>query len=69
MLQGATEEAVAVATVSAAVNSDRVELAPEPTYDGSWVSDYEIDPFAVSDAEKSGLLVELSERLMAAASS
>ena len=60
------EEAVAVAKVSAAVNSDRVELAPEPTYDGSWVSDYEIDPFAVPDAEKSGLLVELSERLMAA---
>jgi TldD protein len=60
------EEAVAVAKVSAAVNSDRVELAPEPTYDGSWVSDYEIDPFAVPDAEKSALLIELSERLMAA---
>ena len=60
------EEAVAVATVSAAVNSDRVELAPEPTYDASWVSEYEIDPFAVPDAEKSGLLIELSERLMAA---
>ncbi len=60
------EEAVAVATVSAAINSDRVELAPEPTHDGAWVSDYEIDPFAVPDAEKSGLLIELSERLMAA---
>jgi TldD protein len=61
------EEAVTVAKVSAAINnSDRVELAPEPTYDGSWVSDYEIDPFAVPDADKSGLLVELSERLMAA---
>jgi TldD protein len=60
------EEAVTVAKVSAAVNSDRVELAPEPTYDGAWVSDYEIDPFAVPDAEKSGLLIELSERLMAA---
>jgi TldD protein len=60
------EEAVAVAKVSAAVNSDRVELAPEPTHDGSWVSDYEIDPFAVPDAEKTALLTELSERLMAA---
>ncbi|GAA3182687.1 TldD/PmbA family protein [Blastococcus jejuensis] len=60
------EEAVTVAKVSAAVNSDRVELAPEPTYDGSWVSAYEIDPFAVPDAEKSSLLIELSERLMAA---
>ena len=26
------EEAVAVAKVSAAINSDRVELAPEPVY-------------------------------------
>ena len=60
------EEAVTVAKVSASVNSDRVELAPEPTYDGTWVSDYEIDPFAVPDAETSGLLIELSERLMAA---
>src|SRR3954470_19942009 len=60
------EEAVAVATVSAAINTDRVELAPEPAYDGSWVSDYEIDPFGVPDNEKSALLIELSERLMAA---
>jgi TldD protein len=31
-----------------------------------WVSDYEIDPFGVPDSEKSALLIELSERLMAA---
>jgi TldD protein len=60
------EEAVAVARVSAAINSDRVELAPEPTYDGAWVSDYEIDPFGVPDSDKSALLIELSEQLMAA---
>jgi TldD protein len=60
------EEAVAVAKVSAAVNSDRVELAPEPVHDGSWVSDYDLDPFAVPDAEKTGLLVDHSERLLAA---
>src|SRR3712207_3654667 len=42
------EEAVAVARVSAAVNSDRVELAPEPVYpDAVWVSDHETDPFDV----------------------
>ena len=41
------EEAVTVAKVSAAINSDRVELAPEPVLpDGTWVSAYEIDPFA-----------------------
>jgi TldD protein len=61
------EEAVAVAKVSAAINSDRVELAPEPVYaDATWVSDYEIDPFGVPDNEKSALLIELSEQLMAA---
>jgi TldD protein len=61
------EEAVTVAKVSAAINSDRVELAPEPVHaDAMWVSDYEIDPFGVPDGEKSGLLIELSEQLMAA---
>jgi TldD protein len=60
------EEAVAVAQVSAAINTDRVELAPEPTYDGEWVSDYDLDPFEVPDADKTGLLTELSEQLMAA---
>ncbi|MBB3087002.1 TldD/PmbA family protein [Geodermatophilus sabuli] len=61
------EEAVAVAKVSAAVNSDRVELAPEPVYgDAVWVSDYDVDPFTVPDAEKTGLLTEFSEQLLAA---
>src|SRR3954449_6456783 len=61
------EEAVAVARVSAAMNTDRVELAPEPVYrDREWVSAYEVDPFAVPDAEKTALLVELSEQLLAA---
>jgi TldD protein len=61
------EEAVAVAKVSAAINTDRVELAPEPVYpDATWVSDYAIDPFEVPDAEKSALLIDLSEQLMAA---
>jgi TldD protein len=60
------EEAVAVAQVSAAINTDRVELAPEPTYDGEWVSDYDLDPFEVPDADKTGLLTELSEQLLAA---
>src|SRR3954463_15932021 len=59
------EEAVAVARGPAAINSDRVELAPEPTYDGEWVSDYDVDPFEVPDADKTGLLTELSERLPA----
>ena len=61
------EQAVAVARVSAAINSDRVELAPEPSYpDARWVSDYDVDPFEVPDAEKVGLLTEFSEQLLAA---
>jgi TldD protein len=61
------EEAVTVAKVSAAVNSDGVELAPEPVYrDATYVSEYDVDPFAVPDAEKAALLTHLSERLMAA---
>jgi TldD protein len=61
------EEAVAVARISAAMNTDRVQLAPEPVHtDGEWVSGYEIDPFSVPDAEKTALLVELSEQLLSA---
>src|SRR6476646_10495819 len=61
------EEAVAVAKVSAAVNSDRVELAPEPVYpDATYVSAYDVDPFEVADTEKAALLTDLSEQLLAA---
>jgi TldD protein len=61
------EEAVAVATVSAAINTDRVELAPEPVYpDAVFVSAYDVDPFDVPDTEKAGLLTDLSEQLLAA---
>jgi TldD protein len=61
------EEAVAVAKISASVKSDPVALAPEPVYPGAtYVSDYDVDPFDVPDAEKTGLLTELSDRLLAA---
>jgi len=61
------EEAVAVAKVSAAINTDRVELAPEPVYpDAVFVSAYDVDPFDVPDTEKSGLLTDLSEQFLAA---
>jgi TldD protein len=61
------EEAVAVARISASINTDRVELAPEPDFpDAAYVSAYDVDPFDVPDAEKSALLIELSDKLMAA---
>ncbi len=60
------EEAVTVAKVSASINTDRVELAPEPVYaDAVFVTAYDVDPFEVPDAEKAGLLTDLSEQLLA----
>jgi len=61
------EQAVEVAAVSRAINYERIELAEEPVYaDVAWVSDYDVDPFAVSDADKIGLLTDWSERLLSA---
>ncbi|MFL6086920.1 MAG: TldD/PmbA family protein [Mycobacterium sp.] len=59
--------AVQVATTMAPLNAERIELAAEPVYsDVSWVSDYRVDPFAVSGADKIAVLGEYSGRLLAA---
>jgi TldD protein len=59
--------AVQVATALAVLNTERVELAPEPVYsDATWVSDYLIDPFAIPAADKIALLEEYSGRLSGA---
>ncbi|HVX45946.1 MAG TPA: TldD/PmbA family protein [Mycobacteriales bacterium] len=61
------EQAVAVAKISAAINVEPIELAPEAVYpDLTWISAYEIDPFSIPDAEKIARLTDLSERLLAA---
>ncbi|SBS73726.1 Peptidase U62 modulator of DNA gyrase [uncultured Mycobacterium sp.] len=58
--------AVQVATSLAALNAERIELAPEPVYaDVTWVSSYAIDPFTVSTADKIAVLGEYSGRLLA----
>lgn len=58
--------AVRVATRLAALNAERIELAPEPVYrDVSWVSDYRIDPFAVPTQDKIEVLEDYSGRLLA----
>ncbi len=63
----AAAEAVEVARVAAAMNTERIELAEEPAYgDVSWVSSYQQDPFAVSVADKVGLLAGWSAGLLAA---
>jgi TldD protein len=63
---GAARQAVEVAKVAAAMNTERIELAPEPGYgDVSWVSGYDVDPFAVSPKEKTDLLAAWSAGLLA----
>jgi TldD protein len=62
-----TEEAVRVAQVSAPMNTERIELAPEPVHaDVSWVSAYDIDPLSVATADKVALLSDWSRGLLAA---
>jgi TldD protein len=62
----AARTAVEVAEVAAAMNTERIELAPEPAYgDVTWVSAYDVDPFTVSPREKADLLEAWSAGLLA----
>jgi TldD protein len=62
----AATAAVDVARVAAAVNTERIELAPEPAHDEvSWVSAYQVDPFGVGVADKIALLQQWSAGLLA----
>jgi TldD protein len=64
----AAQEAVDVARVAASISTERIELAHEPEHgEVSWVSAYEIDPFAVSVADKVELMAGWSAGLLAAA--
>ena len=58
--------AVSLARVSKPLATLPVTLAPEPVHVGSWVSDYEIDPFDVSESERLAVLTDRSAALMAA---
>jgi TldD protein len=60
-------QAVAVARALAGVVAERVERADEPVHrDVTWVSSYSIDPFSVPTQDKVALLLDRSERLLAA---
>jgi TldD protein len=62
----AARQAVEVARVAAAMNTEPIDLAPEPAYgDVTWVSAYEIDPFTISVADKVALLAQWSHALLA----
>ena len=49
--------AVAMARAAAALGARRVELAPEPPWNGSWQSSFGIDPFDVPACDRAELLV------------
>ena len=58
--------AVEVARASRPLNAEPVELADEPVYDDvTWVSAYDVDPFAVDPADKVALFADWSQRLLA----
>ncbi|MET3805648.1 TldD protein [Nakamurella sp. UYEF19] len=60
-------QAVEVARALASVVAERVERADEPVYvDAQWVSSYVTDPFSVPTQDKVTLLLDRSERLLAA---
>jgi len=64
----AAAEAVDVARVAAAMNTERIELAEEPAHgEVTWLSAYVVDPFAVSVADKIELLSGWSRQVLAAA--
>ena len=58
-------EAVALARVARPLNSQPVELADEPVHTGTWVSAYDVDPFAVPTADKVALFETWSRGLLA----
>ncbi|MEO3804730.1 TldD/PmbA family protein [Nonomuraea sp. B1E8] len=59
------EQAVRVAEVSAPINREPIELAPEPVHaDTVWVSAYDVDPFEVAPADKVALLADWSAGLL-----
>jgi TldD protein len=62
----AARQAVEVAKVAAAVNTEPIELAPEPGYgDVTWVSAYDVDPLEVPAGDKISLLAQWSRQLLA----
>ena len=56
--------ALELARVSAPVNTEPVDLSPEPRHEGTWVSSYEIDPWSVTNDEKIALLQAWSADLL-----
>ena len=61
------DEAVAIAKASRGAVSERIELAPEPTYsEVTWLSAYDVDPFDIPLRDRISLLAEWSAQLLRA---
>src|SRR5688572_13546502 len=60
-----TQRAIEVAEALAPLNTEPVVLADEPVYRDSYVSSYEIDPFAVAEDRKIDFLLTLNDRALA----
>lgn len=57
--------ALDLARVSAPVNTEPVDLSPEPVHrDGTWVSAYEVDPWSVPVETRVALLQDWSRRVL-----
>jgi TldD protein len=56
--------AVAVAESLAPLNTEPVALADEPVYVDTYISKYEIDPFAVAEDQKIDFLLALNDRAL-----
>jgi len=61
---GVARRAVEVAEALAPLNTEPVTLADEPVYTDTYVSSYEIDPFAVAENEKIDFLLGLNDRTL-----
>lgn len=62
--RSAADNAVAVAKQFRTLNSEPVELAPEPVYEDTHVSSYDINPFEVEDSTKIDHLLSLNEKVL-----
>jgi len=64
-IERAAKSALAIARATATVQRERVELAPEPAHQGTFVTPYKRDPLAVPLEEKLELLLASAERILA----
>ncbi|MBU0637335.1 MAG: TldD/PmbA family protein [Planctomycetes bacterium] len=62
-VRAATDLALEIAQSSAALVVDPVKLAPEPVHKGIVTTPHEVDPFEISLADKSALVLAIMDRL------